>query len=414
MPLNQEQIEQLAPDAASVKAGKKQAQLSKWPDLGRNDKALWGSCQGSGKNPYRTMVDLKNMAFKCTCPSRKFPCKHALGLLMLSVSQPDAFKEPKELPEEVNEWIQKRESRAEAQSKPKKDKVVDEKARQKRIQQREQKVKAGLEDLQLWLRETVRSGVNQVPQQAYEFSEKIAARMVDAQATALANRLRALAELNYYQDGWAKDLLRELAQMYLLSDAYLRKESLPESWQWELKDLVGWNTPKEEILARPGVKDDWLLIAKTTREVDNLRMERLWLYGVKQQQMALILNFYAHQQMPSHIFIPGGIYASELAFYPSLSPLRAIFKQDPEAQMPSSLPSWEGISLAELPGKISDSLALNPFRTSLPFILKQVTLRIEEQQWYLEQGGLGQALSSKQDQLWKLLALSRGEAFDAF
>nr|WP_279163542.1 SWIM zinc finger family protein [Rhodococcus erythropolis] len=28
------------------------------------------------------MVDLRGPAYKCSCPSRKFPCKHALGLLV--------------------------------------------------------------------------------------------------------------------------------------------------------------------------------------------------------------------------------------------------------------------------------------------------------------------------------------------
>ena len=43
---------------------------------------LWGLCAGSGKNPYQTIVDLSGPAYKCSCPSRKFPCKHALGLLL--------------------------------------------------------------------------------------------------------------------------------------------------------------------------------------------------------------------------------------------------------------------------------------------------------------------------------------------
>lgn len=29
------------------------------------------------------MVDLAGPDYKCSCPSRKFPCKHALGLLLL-------------------------------------------------------------------------------------------------------------------------------------------------------------------------------------------------------------------------------------------------------------------------------------------------------------------------------------------
>jgi SWIM zinc finger len=43
---------------------------------------VWGLCAGSGKRPYQTVVDLTGPAYKCSCPSRKFPCKHALALLL--------------------------------------------------------------------------------------------------------------------------------------------------------------------------------------------------------------------------------------------------------------------------------------------------------------------------------------------
>ena len=81
--LTEEQITQLAPDAASVKAGKGLANRTKWVLLEHSDRAIWGHCQGSGKTPYQTVVDTKNIAFKCSCPSRKFPCKHGVGLLFM-------------------------------------------------------------------------------------------------------------------------------------------------------------------------------------------------------------------------------------------------------------------------------------------------------------------------------------------
>lgn len=59
MPLNltEEQIIQLAPDAASVKAGKGLAVPGKWVLLACSERAVWGHCQGSGKNPYQTAID---------------------------------------------------------------------------------------------------------------------------------------------------------------------------------------------------------------------------------------------------------------------------------------------------------------------------------------------------------------------
>src|SRR5215470_17970544 len=82
-----EQIIALAPDAASAKAGRSLATASKWQNVGHDERALWGECQGSGAKPYQTVIDLSEPAFKCTCPSRKFPCKHALGLFLLVANQ---------------------------------------------------------------------------------------------------------------------------------------------------------------------------------------------------------------------------------------------------------------------------------------------------------------------------------------
>ena len=93
--LTEEQIIQLAPDAASVKAGKGLATRAKWVLLEHSDRAIWGHCQGSGKTPYQTVIDIKNVAFKCSCPSRKFPCKHGLGLLFLYAAQAEPCKDRK-------------------------------------------------------------------------------------------------------------------------------------------------------------------------------------------------------------------------------------------------------------------------------------------------------------------------------
>src|SRR4051794_6572598 len=78
-----EQIMALAPDPGSAKAGKDLGNARKWKTLGRDDRAAWGECQGSGANPYQTQIDLSEPAFRCSCPSRKFPCKHGLGLFLI-------------------------------------------------------------------------------------------------------------------------------------------------------------------------------------------------------------------------------------------------------------------------------------------------------------------------------------------
>lgn len=87
-----ESVVALAPDAASASAGQALASERKWSGIGRSDRAAWGLCQGSGKDPYQTRVDLSEPAFKCSCPSRKFPRKHGLGFMLLLAKSPGVFK----------------------------------------------------------------------------------------------------------------------------------------------------------------------------------------------------------------------------------------------------------------------------------------------------------------------------------
>lgn len=47
--LTEEQIIQLAPDAASVKAGKGLATRAKWVLLEHSDRAIWGIAREAGK-----------------------------------------------------------------------------------------------------------------------------------------------------------------------------------------------------------------------------------------------------------------------------------------------------------------------------------------------------------------------------
>jgi len=91
MTLSEDQILALAPDEASKKAGLGLANMSKWVSKGANELAIWGECQGSGSKPYQAQIDLSNIAFKCSCPSRKFPCKHGIALFLLYARQTASF-----------------------------------------------------------------------------------------------------------------------------------------------------------------------------------------------------------------------------------------------------------------------------------------------------------------------------------
>ncbi|MCU0321926.1 MAG: SWIM zinc finger family protein, partial [Chitinophagaceae bacterium] len=136
MQLTEDQIFALAPDEASKKAGKDLSTPTKWVSKGINEQAIWGECQGSGSKPYQTQVDIGTLTFKCSCPSRKFPCKHGLGLLLFHAKNNSSFTDTTP-PQWVADWLAKRTERAEKKAEQK-DKPVDEAAQAKRLQAREQ------------------------------------------------------------------------------------------------------------------------------------------------------------------------------------------------------------------------------------------------------------------------------------
>ena len=94
MSLTRERIEGLAPDQASLAAALKLVKPAGWPVLAASTGAdvLWGECQGSGATPYRVVTTADGGGYKCTCPSRKFPCKHVLAVLWLRVDKPERFE----------------------------------------------------------------------------------------------------------------------------------------------------------------------------------------------------------------------------------------------------------------------------------------------------------------------------------
>src|SRR5215470_9568329 len=100
-------IEEMAPDQASLSAAKKLLNVRHWPTLAYDDLGLvWGECQGSGSLPYRVVISENDLGYKCSCPSRKFPCKHTLALMWMRAEGRDVATQTP--PDWVNDWLARR------------------------------------------------------------------------------------------------------------------------------------------------------------------------------------------------------------------------------------------------------------------------------------------------------------------
>ncbi len=411
----------LAPDARSAKAGKGQASPRKWKALGANERAVWGLCQGSAKEPYQTQIDLSEPAFRCSCPSRKFPCKHALGLLFLFVEQEDAFR-PGAPPDWVTEWLESRTRRAEraAARSAGSGQAADPKAAARRAAQREARVQQGVEELALWLQDLVRQGLAAAPAQALPFWETPAARLVDAQASGLARLVRALGSLAHSGDGWQEQMLAHSARLYLLLEGYRRREEAPATLQADLRTLVGWAENQNELLQQEGVHDRWLVLGQRVEEeslgggAGALRVQRIWLWGQTTEQAALILHFAPPGQALDAGFVAGTTLEAVLVYYPSAWPQRALLKERLAAP----------VALGEMPGSAclltataayAAALAVHPWLEQFPLPLRAVVPIRRNGEWAIRDGeGYVLPLSPRFDRGWELLAISGGHPIDCF
>ena len=95
----------LAPDSSSRKAGQPLGRAGAWLSLGRDETLARGEIKGGGAAPYRTALGLDGPIFRRTCPSRKLPRKHGLGLSVVPVQ---AEGEIAPVPGWVAEWAAKR------------------------------------------------------------------------------------------------------------------------------------------------------------------------------------------------------------------------------------------------------------------------------------------------------------------
>jgi hypothetical protein len=413
-----EQIIAFAPDTASAKAGQGLAATRKWQSLGSNEGSAWGLCQGSGKDPYQTQIDLTEPAFRCTCPSRKFPCKHALGLFLLLASQADAFAQQAP-PAWVTEWLESRAKRAQRRDEKqagaeKGETVADRSAQTKRAADREARVASGLRELELWLRDLVRSGLASAQTQSPQFWERTAARLVDAQAAGVARMVRELANLPSSGEGWQARLLDRVSRIYLLIEGFKRIDGLSIETQADIRALIGWTQSQDELLQTEGIRDRWQVLGQHVEQEDRLRLQRSWLHGETGNRPALLLHFAAGNQPLDASLVPGTAIDAEMVFYPGAYPLRALIKERNDS--PFQLDRMGGYAnITDAVSAYAAALARNPWIDLFPFALKSVIPIRRDGHWFVRDSDANLLeLHPRSSHHLSLLALSGGREIELF
>lgn len=412
-----EQVLALAPDASSANSGKGLASPRKWVSLGANEVCAWGTIQGSGKSPYLAAIDFNGPAFKCTCPSRKFPCKHGLGLFLILAQQPPALTE-KTPPAWTTEWLAKRADKSEKKPAAGVDSAtqLDPEAAQKaaaaaakRLASRAARVAAGLDELSVWLEDLVRSGFTTLPGKPASFWESPAARLIDAQAPGLARRVSGWDGITTLGERWPARLLREAGLLHLLREGWSRLDTLPKPVQADLRSTIGFNLDQEEVLAQTGIRDHWMVVARRIEENDRLRTQRIWLFGRNSKRPALSLSFSATPSQPLDLSLSAGTTIdAELVFFPGAWPLRALVKTRHESTLDSS-GLWPLQSIAEANSLAAEALTANPWIERLPFAFAAVTPIPRAQGWIIrDTAGHSLPLDITGTKAWVMYSLSGG------
>jgi hypothetical protein len=400
-----EQVESVAPSAAAITAAQPVATPTRWLTIGVDERVLWGTFHGSGAEPYDTMVDHVGVGFRCTCPSRKTPCKHALGLLLMWARGQVASAVP---PAAADAWIE-RHTPSVARAAPERGAESDtggpalddssvgepdddadgpeppsdadrDAARDERVE----RMIAGLVELDRWLDDRIRTGLSDPALARYATWDDLAARLVDAQAGSLANRIRRLAGLVGATPNWHDDVLDELGMLHLLSQAGRRLGELPSPLADAVATTVGWQVRQADVLGGVPDTDRWVVAGRSDQREDRIEVRRHWLRGVESGRWALVLSFAAYQQSLDDSLAVGSQIHADLHRYPGpalralvgrrhVDPAASIFPTEGAGTQDRGRPP--GQTVAEALDEIGRMLVAEPWLDRLPTSLTAAVVR---------------------------------------
>ncbi len=383
----------LTSDAASLDAARDLA--GAWHGTGCRGSVLWGSCEDGGAEPYRTVVDLSGPEYHCSCPSREFPCKHALSLLLIrsqgAVAEDDA---PADF---AAEWLA---ARAAGQAG----------TQQPAVDQRRARVDAGLRDLETWLADQCRTGLAQADHSAPAL-EAVAARMVDAQAPAIAATLRQLPRRMLGNDQWPAILLSEYARLHLLIGAHRRLDDLAPEQAAGVRAHIGYSVKAAEVrTATPAIRDHWMVLGVRITEDERVFSRRTLLRGRYTRRWAQVIEHsFGSANFSGDLPVPGTMAEADLHFYPAAIPLRATRGTSHAPAQPFTTIVCDSATIADQLADHARALGADPWLRSRPMLLGAVSPAVGDGRWQLaEADGTAIPLAASVDVPWRLIGLSGG------
>ena len=279
---------------------------------------------------------------------------------------------------------------------------------------RAERVAAGLDELDQWLRDQVRTGIADLGRGGYGPLDRMAARMVDAQAPGVAGMLRSLpGELA--GEGWPGRLLEQLGALHLLIAAHRRISDLPPDLAATVRTRVGYPVRKADVLAGPGVPDHWFAVGSVDSLDYRLVTRRVWLYGSTTRRWALLLSFAPPGGFLDDSVTAGQWLHADLHFYPGSGQYRALVGERTDVIETPGPPEPE--QYADLLARFADLLGADPWATRMPAVLRAAGVPPGRpgERWRLrEDSGAVRDVIELAGEPWPLFARSLGQPTPVF
>ncbi len=408
-----EQVLLLAPDRAAATAAAAAADPGSWSAAGCDDDAVWGQYIATSAEPYEVAVDLGGPAFRCTCPSRKVPCKHCLGLLLMHAQQ--HVVPAKRLPF-AQQWMQRRDRHPTAHPADVSPDVrgagddevgvegdaagvrtgvrgggADPQREQRRLD-RAERMRAGLMELDRWLADRVRTGLAAPALAETDTWERVAARLVDAQCGGLANRVKRVATRIGQHARWHEDVLEEMAVLHALAQGALRTSTLPIDLADGVHAASGLTINKDDVLSGVPSTARWTVLGESRVREDKITVQRTWLAsqdptrnesnGGSTTTWAMLLAFGAFGNEVTTEHDVATEFLADVHWYPGAVALRALVgRVHDEPRRAASAP---------LPGTVVDAvsaagwaMAAEPWLERYPVLVRVVPLPVGNGRWTL-------------------------------
>ena len=266
----------------------------------------------------------------------------------------------------------------------------------------------GLTELDRWLEDRMRTGLADPALARYATWDQLAARLVDARAGSLANRVRRLAGLVGASPDWHAEVLAELGLLHLIAQAGRRMSSLAGPLADAVAIASGWQVRQAEVLAGVPDTDEWFVAGRSDTREDRIEVRRLWLRGTRTGRWAMLLSFAAYQQSLDESFSVGTVVHADLHRYPGGS-LRALAGQRYADPLPYTSPLVR--TIVEACDEIGLAVAAEPWLERYPATVRAAP-SVLEGRWVISDATGSLPLQGDDRSLGTLLAACAGTDAD--